>query len=137
MELARDIMTSRVITLRRRDSIRRAMATFIEHRISGAPVVDEDTGAMVGLISEYDLILAMHSLGAGSDVQDAMKTAVFSVDADTSIDSIAEMMLLHKIRRVPVVNESGQPVGIVSRRDVLRAYVDDAPASVRPTTMSV
>jgi CBS domain-containing protein len=129
METARDIMTRSLITLHRRDSIKKAIALFIDHGISGAPVVEESTGKMVGLVSEYDLILAMHSLGAGLDVQDAMKTRILSVQETTPVAEIADIMLEHKIRRVPVVNDTGQPVGIISRREILRAFLETAPSS--------
>ena len=123
MKLARDIMTKNPIVLVRRDSIKKAIAVLVSECISGAPVVDEVTGKMVG--SEYDLILAIHSVGSGVDVADAMKQKVMSVTETTPVEDVADLMLVHKIRRVPVLDEEGRPSGIISRREVLKSYYAD------------
>jgi CBS domain-containing protein len=125
MKLARDIMTKNPIVLVRRDTIKKAIAVLVAECISGAPVVDEATGKMVGLVSEYDLILAIHSVGSGVDVADAMKQKVMSVTETTPVEDVADLMLVHKIRRVPVLDEQGRPSGMISRREILKAYYAD------------
>lgn len=125
MKLARDIMTKNPIVLVRRDTIKKAIAVLIAERISGAPVVDEATGEMVGLVSEYDLILAIHSIGSGVDVADAMKQKVMSVTESTPVEDVADLMLVHKIRRVPVLDDQGRPTGMISRREILKTYYAD------------
>jgi len=122
MTVARDIMTRSVISIHERDSVRTAIDRLLAHGISGLPVVDLKSGRMVGIVTEYDLIIAMQLVGSGLDVRAAMKTGVLSVTETTPIEQVADLMLTHMIRRVPVVNDDGQPVGIVSRRDILRSY---------------
>ena len=129
---AKNIMVPGVIVLGPNDSVRKAIRTLIENKISGAPVVEERTGRMLGFVSEYDLILAAHYVGWGLDVRRAMKADVYSATEETPIEEIAEMMLKWKIRRVPVLNEKEQPVGIVSRREVLASYYDDSPPTGPP-----
>jgi CBS domain-containing protein len=114
-------MLTEIITIDSRASVRQAMAVLVENRISGAPVVGEGQ-RIVGFVSEYDLILAVHSIGDGSEVSHAMKTHVLSIREETPIEEIAALMLERNIRRVPVVGAEGHLVGIVSRRDVLRTY---------------
>lgn len=124
---AKSIMVAGVIELRPTDTVRKAIRTLIEHKISGAPVVEEGSGKMLGFVSEYDLILAAHYVGWGLDVQRTMKTDVLSAREHTTVEEIAEMMLKWKIRRVPVLNDRDQCVGIVSRREILAAFYDDMP----------
>ncbi len=122
MTVARDIMTRSVISIHEQDSVRTAIDRLLAHGISGLPVVDLKSGRMVGIVTEYDLIIAMQLVGSGLDVRAAMKTGVLTVTETTPIEQVADLMLTHMIRRVPVVNDDGQPVGIVSRRDILRSY---------------
>lgn len=125
---ARDLMTTQVIGLAPTDSVRKAIEVLIQYKISGAPVLEPDTQKLLGVVSEYDLILAMHSVGGGMDVSSAMHTRVHTVPPDTSLDELSTLMLERKIRRFPVVDDQGCVLGIVARRDILRAYLDARPS---------
>jgi len=96
---------------------------MIEHRISGAPVVDEH-GNLIGLLSEQDCLKVALSAGYhgeyGGRVSEYMTRDVRTVDADTSILEVAKLFLEEKLRRYPVM-EGNRLVGQVSRRDVLKA----------------
>src|SRR5579872_7080108 len=119
--------------------------------MSAVPVVD-DSGRLVGIVSEGDLIgrkkterearseqwlirLAegeplspefLASLPAPLAVaQDVMTTTVITVREDTPMTEIASLMAEHRIRRVPVLRD-GKIVGIVRRADLLRAVGGDA-----------
>ena len=121
------IMTTKVFSLRPTDSVRTAIRLLLDNGISGAPVVEDGTGKLLGLITEYDLILAVHHVGWGLDVRQIMKTDILTVKSDAPIAEITDLMITQKIRRVLVVNDEGQPVGIVARRDIIAAYYDDGP----------
>ena len=109
---AGDIMRSPVITVRR-DATRSQVADALtEHGISAAPVVD-DAGAVLGLVSEYDLLAK-----TGPDAAALRTTAVVSVSVDTAVSDISHLLVDRRIRRVPVLRD-GALVGIVSRRDVI------------------
>ncbi len=122
---AKEIMATSVVTLRPQDSVQRAIGVLLDNNVSGAPVVDEK-GKLVGFISEYDLGLAVHCVGAGLDVQKAMKRETVTVNEDTPLEEIVDLMLQFKIKRIPVVNQEQQPVGIVSQRDVLAVMAAEA-----------
>lgn len=109
---AGDIMTSPVITVRADDSTQHVAETLTLHRISATPVVNE-AGALVGMVSEYDLLAE-----TGGVARELMTTAVISVSTDCAVDDIRHLLIDRHIRRVPVMQE-GRLVGIVSRRDVL------------------
>ncbi|MGN6582332.1 MAG: CBS domain-containing protein [Rhizobiaceae bacterium] len=151
--LAKDIMTTQVVTATPDTSIRHAVEIMLERGVSGLPVVD-DTGTLVGIITEGDL-LERGELGAtlylpssgelkSADalarafikghswkVGDVMARGVVSVGENTSLGRVAALMIEHHTKRVPFVRD-GRLVGIVSRSDLLRAILsvdEDSTAS--------
>ena len=118
-----DYMTRKLITFNPDTNVVQAMRSLLDHRISGAPVVN-DAGELVGVLSEVDLLSVIiqdsyydESLGI---VGDYMKTPVDTVSPDIDIYELAQRFLREHRRRFPVVQD-GKLVGQISRRDVLRA----------------
>jgi CBS domain-containing protein len=84
------------------------------------PVVDsEDT--VVGIITERDVLLRHELIPFVSDV---MTPNVITVEESTPLIDIADILLAHSIKRVPVLRE-GRVVGIVSRSDVIRGQLSE------------
>jgi CBS domain-containing protein len=121
--LARDIMVTRLITLRPDMDVFDAMDQLLKHQISGAPVVDE-AGNFVGVFSErcsISLLLAANYDGAPTNrIEPFIERDVATITPDTDLLTIAERFLNSNQRRLPVL-ESGRLVGQISRRDVLKA----------------
>lgn len=151
---ARDVMVSPVITLKEADTVKAAAALFLERRISGAPVVDEDR-RVVGVISESDLL---HRVEAGTErqrswwlrpfvgsedlaadyvrshatrVADVMSRHVIAAEPDTPLHEIARLMETNSIKRIPIV-KNGRLAGIVSRANLIQA-VAGAPTGLAVT----
>ena len=121
--LVKDCMSKNVITLTPDMEILRAAHTLIKQDISGAPVVDEH-GRLVGILTERDCMqVAMegfyHGLPGGL-VKDRMSTDPQSVDPEASILTVAQLFINGRFHRYPVVDD-GRIIGIISRRDVMRA----------------
>jgi len=121
--LVRDFMTRKVITLLPDTEILKALLVLAENDIAGAPVLDPD-GALVGLLTEKDCIRSAlratyHSEYAGL-VADFMSREVTSVNPDDGLVQVAERFLDLPYHRYPVL-EDATLVGIISRRDVIRA----------------
>lgn len=115
---AKDIMTTRVVTVKPSTPIADAARLLVRRKISGVPVVDEkDKTKVVGILTEADLLAAP---SGAKTVAEVMRKRVISVAPDTSVDDIAATFVKRKIKRVPVL-DGGKLVGIVSRIDVLRA----------------
>lgn len=119
----KDYMTTRLVTFKPNTNVITAMHTLLEKKISGAPVVD-DSGEMVGILSEVDLIQVVvqdsyydESIGI---VSEYMREGVDTIDADMDIYALAEKFIKEHRRRYPVT-KNGRLVGQISRRDVLRA----------------
>ena len=111
--LARDIMTSRVVSVPPTAPIRDVADLLAEYRISGVPVVDEQ-GQMLGLVTEADLISKQ-----GKTAADIMSARVVSVREATPVDEVAQILTSNRFKRVPVMRDE-RLVGIVSRADIVR-----------------
>jgi CBS domain-containing protein len=128
---AKDAMTSPAITVNQDASLREAGDVLARHAISALPVVD-DEGLLVGILSQMDLIRFNTSEGprpagaeSGGDelegmrVADVMTVEVVTVAPDTELHTVAMRLSDSHVRQVPVVQDT-RPVGIVSRRDLIK-----------------
>ena len=122
------IMTSNMVTVRPDASIEEAIELLMRDQISGLPVIDDD-GRLVGVITEFALLaVAYDKRVKNHTVSQHMTREVITVEVDAPLSRIADLCIVHRVRRVPVM-ENGRMVGLIARRDVLRALVDN-PAAV-------
>ena len=101
-----------------------AVDTLIEHRVTGAPVVDE-LGRLVGILTEKDCLRLLTQGDRAADapggtVGDYMTRKVVTVTPDVNIYHAAGLFLAHNFRRLIVVKD-GRLVGAITRLDILRA----------------
>jgi CBS domain-containing protein len=108
----REIMTTPVISVEAQAPVAHVAALLRQHAISAVPITD-DAGAVVGVVSEYDLIAR-----SGSTARDIMSPGVISANEDTDVDDVRALLVDRRIRRVPVMAGSAL-VGIVSRSDIV------------------
>ena len=122
----RDYMTSAVITVSPKDEITHAVRLMIDHDVSGLVVV-ENGDRVVGVITERDGIAVATAAGYfeewGGPVQQYMSAPVDCVAPDEHLVDVASRMIASRHRRFPVI-EDGHLVGVLTRRDVLRALED-------------
>lgn len=145
--MVQDVMTHLAVMLYPNETIYEAVRRLARNGISGAPVVE--AGKVVGIVSESDLIHALmpptrHDRGASvldvlsaigraqprthhgkKTVADVMSTIVFEVAPASSIWKAASIMERKGIKRLPVVDDDGYLVGIISRADVVKAMARD------------
>jgi CBS domain-containing protein len=113
-----------VISMQPHRTLSEAIRTLSEKRI-GAVVVMGADGALVGILSERDIIRALGELGAGaleSAVSRSMTSKVVTCRPQTSVDELMEIMTTGRFRHVPVV-ENGRVTGLVSIGDVVKHRV--------------
>lgn len=123
MSQAQDVMSRKIVAVSADATVEDAIRSLLEHHVSGAPIVDEQ-GCLVGIISEFQLLEAVYTPEIKQQrVSDLMTKDVVTVTEDASLSEITNMLLLHRIRRVPVVRDR-KVVGIIARRDLLRYVVD-------------
>jgi CBS domain-containing protein len=134
---APDFMTRPVITVLEESTLKDAARLLLRHRVSAAPVVDSG-GRLVGLVNELDLLLG----GVPADpvahvaplaealtapvhfVREVMTTDVVGLPEDADAAAFAELMRMTGFKSIPVLRGE-HVVGIVSRRDLLRAVARD------------
>jgi CBS domain-containing protein len=124
----RDYMTVHLVTFRSDTDLFTAINRLLEHRISGAPVVDSQ-GHLIGLLSEGDCLRGILS-GAyyeavGGNVSSYMNTEIETISPEADIIEVSERFLRGRLGRLPVV-ENGRLIGQISRSDVLRAVKEFA-----------
>src|SRR6516225_1679511 len=138
----RDVMTTRVIWVRKDAPFREMAVALREHRVSAFPVLDED-GKVLGVVSEADL-LAKEALDSepegmpgmitgilrrkeqekarGITAGDLMTSPAVTVAPEDTVEHAARLMHNHKVKRLPVTGPDGHLVGIISRADVLAVF---------------
>ncbi|MGB5348470.1 MAG: CBS domain-containing protein [Polyangiales bacterium] len=121
----RDIMVTKPVVFTIDTDLLDAVSTLVDRHITGAPVVDA-RGNLVGLLTERDFLRAALVAGyhgeRGGCVGDYMSRDVEAVNADDSLLDVATRFVETKRRRYPVI-EDNRVVGVVVRRDVLRAVI--------------
>jgi CBS domain-containing protein len=141
----RDVMTTRVVAVRKGATFKDIAALLSEYRVSAFPVLG-DQGEVVGVVSEADLLpkeALVPALGrqavrlgrtpgspdrgdlakAGAlTAADLMTKPPIVVTPDEPVTSAARLMYHARVKRLPVVGEGGKLAGIVSRAEVLSVY---------------
>ncbi len=148
--LVREVMTTDVLTFRPTDTVDAAARALAERKLGGAPVVDED-GKVLGLLEDEDLIVQDSRLhvptvisifggyielpsslrhfesdlrkAVGATVGDVMDRDAPTCREDDTLESVATVLHERNASRMPVVDDDGRLVGIVSRGDLVRAIV--------------
>ncbi len=123
--LIKDYMATNLITFSGTTTIVEAIQYLNTHKISGAPVVNEE-GGLIGMLSEKDCLkVALQSSyyedWVAGPVTDYMSTEIKTIQEMESIVDLAEMFSKTSLKRAPVLNDAGKLVGQISRSDVLRA----------------
>lgn len=140
-----DVMTRSVVSVQLVTPLKEVATLLVDNRISGVPVLDID-GTVLGVVSEADLLIKaqgsdairhrtlaripgmsresraqldkLESVTAGG----AMTAPAITIESQRRITEAAALMTARKVNRLPVV-DAGRLVGIVSRGDLVRAYV--------------
>ena len=141
------VMTSQVVTARPSSPFHELVRLLEQHHVSALPVVD-DSGRLVGIVSEADLLIkegyphgatdagpvdAARDRGrldkaTGTRAAEVMATPVITVPLGTLVTDAVRLMLRLGIRRLPVVDAQGWLVGIVARSDLLKVFLRPDPA---------
>jgi CBS domain-containing protein len=124
-----DVMTSPAITVREDESLGIATARMVEHGIKRLPVLNE-SGKLVGVLSRVDVLRQVVSeeakkraakapSGAAQTLGDIMIPEIPTVEEDAQLADVVANFLEAGTRRLIVVNEAGQPLGLISDADAV------------------
>lgn len=116
-----DVMRAEVIDVAPEDTLGEVAARMSEVNV-GAVVV-KDYGRLIGILTERDMLKAMAARVHTSDarVREWMTPDPVTASADMGVEDAAQVMLEHNFRHLPVVDEAGAVVGLVSMRRVVAA----------------
>jgi CBS domain-containing protein len=119
---AHDLMTVAVHTVRLEDSLGRAAQLMWDHDCGCLPVVDADDH-VVAMLTDRDICMAAYTRGlpiASMSVASAASHKVHGVKAGDTLVRVERVMLSEQVRRVPVTDDDGKLVGLVSLNDIAR-----------------
>jgi CBS-domain-containing membrane protein len=138
----KEIMTTRVLWVRKDTSFREMAAALRKNRVSAFPVLDNE-GKVIGVVSEADLLtkealideqdrppgvitgILRHKdqqKSRGITAGDLMTTQVVTVAPEDTVEHAARLMYDRRVKRLPVTDVSRHLVGIISRADVLSVF---------------
>ena len=121
----KEFMAKQLITFQSDTPIETAMESFLENKISGAPVLNNQ-GKLVGVLSEKDcmrtLFESSYYNNLGGFVREYMSTDLKTINIHDTLSNVADEFIKSRFRRFPVM-EGDKLVGQISRRDILRAIV--------------
>jgi CBS domain-containing protein len=140
--LVRDVMTTNVISITKYESIMHVAGILTEKNISGLPVVDKEN-KVIGIITQADILsmvgvgrehtfkdLLKYMLGEplperklGDLVGDIMTSPALTIKPDANVAEAVRIMDEKRIRRLTVVNEKNELIGILTRADILKAVI--------------
>lgn len=135
----KDVMSTHVIAVSQTASFKEIAVRLREHRVSAFPVIDQG-GKVIGVVSEADLLPkealegavpgVLRSLGRSRErsritavtAADLMTTPPVTIGPGQPVTHAARLMYSRRVKRLPVTDDDGRLIGIVSRADVLSAY---------------
>jgi CBS-domain-containing membrane protein len=101
------------------------IAAMMLEGFGAVPIVDP-TQRLIGIVTEQDLLISLERNQKWGEVlaQDIMTPNPYSVGPDTDLATLVHVLRVSNLIRVPVVVAEEKLVGIVARRDILRAYLN-------------
>lgn len=153
---ARNFMSTNLVTCKPSDTVEDAARTMLEHNHSVVPVVD-NKNSIVGIVTESDFVgkkvTAPHAMSSlkqlfgstfhAQDVEeiyasskqkkleDVMSKDIVKISADSSLSEVVDLMHRKNIKRLPVV-ENDKLVGLITRRDLIKVFVNTQESEIRP-----
>jgi IMP dehydrogenase len=106
------------VTIKRGKTVRDALAMMEEYHIGGIPVVD-DNGHLVGIVTNRDLRFERDLDRAIDDVM--TKEGLVTTTQTTNLEQAAQILQEHKIEKLPVVDNDGKLIGLVTYKDITKA----------------
>jgi CBS domain-containing protein len=125
--LIKDIMSKPPLTVRKDASVQEAAKVMFNNRVGSVLVVDED-GKLTGIVTERDLVYLVASgklhLASEYPVWEIMTENPVTANPNETVEDALLRMKEINVRHLPVVDEDGKPVGVVSIRDILSYMID-------------
>ena len=136
--LVKDFMIKDVYVMNETEDLKSLLELFVEKKIGGVPVVDENN-KLKGIISDGDVLRALKpktytsyyafyieeldetiAANANKPLKKVMHKKVVTLDENDELETALKLLASHHFKKIPVVNQNKEVVGIVSRGDMIR-----------------
>ncbi|WP_328333189.1 MULTISPECIES: CBS domain-containing protein [unclassified Streptomyces] len=136
-----ELMTRDVVSVRTDTPFKEIARTLAEHDVSAVPVLDR-AGRPAGIVSEADLLREAadrsdlsgrtplprleaweRARAEGHNAEEVMSAPAVCAHQDWTVVEAARLMAVHHVKRLPVVDETDTPLGLVARADLLRVFL--------------
>ena len=128
------IMTSKVITVSEKQTIKELSKLMYQRNIGGIIILKDilpnnasDEDNPIGIITERDiarLVAFSSNLSTDTPTSELMSQPLITINQNSSIKDASDLMQQHNIRRLPVLDNKGKLVGIITAKDILKAMMD-------------
>ncbi|MGE3859874.1 MAG: CBS domain-containing protein [Nitrososphaeraceae archaeon] len=129
-----NVMTSKVITVTEKQTLKELSKLMYQRNIGGIiiekdipPNNSSDEGDPIGIITERDiarLVAFSSNLSTDTPTSEIMSSPLITINQNSSIKDASDLMQQHNIRRLPVLDNKGKLVGIITAKDILKAMID-------------
>ena len=113
---AKDLMTKKIITAFKEDSIKSVIEKMKNNDIGLVPIVSENK-KIQGVITDRDIALKLANISVETSISDIMNCEFVSANPDDDIETIARMMKEYQLHRILIL-ENNEVVGIISIADL-------------------
>ena len=128
------IMTSKVITVTEKQTLKELSKLMYQHNIGGIIILKDvlpndtsDADNPIGIITERDiarLVAFSSTLSTDTPTSELMSKPLITINQNASIKDATDLMQQNNIRRLPVLDNKGKLVGIITAKDILKAMMD-------------
>ena len=118
----KELMQRPVVVCSIDDSLNEAARLMWEHDLGSVPVVDRD-GRLAGIVTDRDICMAAYTQGRAPGaipVTSAMTPNVLCCHIDDVVDTAEQLMREGQVRRLPVIDNDGRPIGMLALNDLAR-----------------
>jgi len=122
---AENVMIFDPITIRPDATVAEAINLMTEYRIGGIPVVDNN-GILKGIVTNRDLRFENNR---AKRITEVMTTKLITTNHQTDLEAAARILQKHKIEKLPMVDETGKLIGLITYKDITKAK--DRPTSCK------
>jgi CBS domain-containing protein len=116
--MAKDIMASPPVVISDKARMSEAAKLMCEKRIGSVLVVDE-SGKLIGIVTERDLACAVAKKCEDAPIWGVMTESPVTVKPETPVEEVVRIMGELGVRHMPVVDDEGKPIGVISIRDIV------------------
>ena len=128
------IMTPNVITVNEKQTLREGSKFMYQHNIGGLVVLMDTSNnesaeidKPIGIITERDiarLVAFSSNLSTDTAISEVMSKPLITINQNSSIKEVTDLMQQNDIRRLPIVDNKGKLVGIITAKDILRSLME-------------